>query len=206
MTPRSIITIARTIYNDADSVSFRISNDELLGFVNDALKECSIHAPQYFKTAGDYTCTGGQTEQAITFANAQAIVDVLRIKDGKAILPMDLMSMSAFNPNWASDTAAPAQNWTRYANDPLRFYIYPKAPDMQLLEVIYLRNPLVYALDDIIYEVPESAAPALADYVIYRAESRDDEHSNSGRAVSHYQAFVQKLGGKISAPQGTQGA
>jgi hypothetical protein len=206
MTPQTIINIARTIYNDNDSVFFRISNTELLGFVNDALKECSMIAPQYFKTSGDFSCTEGQTEQAITFPNAQAIDQVVRIKNGKAVLPMDLMAMSAFNPDWASDDAAPAQNWTRFAGDPLRFYIYPKAPDMQLLEVIYIRNPSVYELDDVIDEVPETVAPAFADYVIYRAESRDDEHSNSSRAVSHYQAFVQKLGGKVSAPQGTQGA
>lgn len=198
--------MARSIYNDQDTVSLRISTTDLLGFVNDALKECSIIATKYFQTSGDFTCTAGQTEQAITFADAQSILDVVRIKDGKAVLPMDMMAMSAFNPDWASDDAAPAQNWTRHANDPLRFYIYPKAPDMQLLEVMYIRNPLVYALNDTIGEVPESFAPAFADYVIYRAESRDDEHSNSSRAVSHYQAFVQKLGGKVSAPQGTQGA
>lgn len=206
MTPQSIINIARSIYNDNDTVFLRISDPELLGYVNDALKECSIIAPKYFKTSGDFSCTAGQTEQAILFANAQAIDQVVRIKDGKAVLPMDMMAMSAFNPNWASDAAAPAQNWTLFTDDPLRFYIYPKAPDMQLLEVIYIRNPQTYALNDAITEVPESIAPALADYVIYRAESRDDEHSNSGRAVSHYQAFVQKLGGKISVPQGTQGA
>jgi len=206
MTPQSIINIARSIYNDQDTVSLRISNIDLLGYVNDGLKECSVVAPQYFKTSGDFSCTEGQTEQAITFSNAQAIDQVVRIKDGKAVLPMDLMAMSAFNPDWASDAAAPAQNWTRFSGDPLRFYIYPKAPDMQLLEVIYIRNPQTYTLNDAITEVPESVAPALADYVIYRSESRDDEHSNSGRAVSHYQAFVQKLGGKVSAPQGTQGA
>lgn len=206
MTPQSIITLARTLYNDAGSAHYRISDMALLGFVNDGLKECSTIVPQYFHTSGDFACTEGQTEQAINFSGAQRIVDVLRIKDGKAVLPVDLIGLSSFNHNWSSDAAGAAQNWSRHANDPLRFYIYPQAPDMQLLEVLYVRNPQVYALTDQILEVPESVAPALADYVVYRAESRDDEHSNSGRAVSHYQTFVQKLGGKVSAPQGTQGA
>lgn len=196
MTPQSIINVARSIYNDADSIYYRLSDADLLQYVNDGLKEASNIAPQFFQSSGDFTCTAGQTEQSLTFAGAQGIVDVMRIKDGKAILPMDMVAMSEFNPNWASDTAGEAQNWTRYAGDKLRFYIYPKAPvEMQVLEVLYVRNPLVYALTDTIDEVPESVAPALADYVIYRAESRDDEHSNSGRAISHYQAFVQKLGG-----------
>lgn len=197
MTPREIISLARSVYNDSDTISLRIADTELLMYVNDALKEASNVAPALFQTSGDLICTAGQTEQALTFNEAQSIVDVIRIKDGKAILPMNMGAMSAYNPNWAGDDAGAAQNWTRFAGDPLRFYIYPKAPpEMQVLEVLYIRNPLVYAIDDTIAEVPDSVAPALADYVIYRAESRDDEHSNSGRAVSHYQAFAQKLGGK----------
>jgi len=203
MTPQSIITLARSIYNDADSVYYRISNDDLVSYVNDGLKEASTIAPQLFLTSTDFTCAAGETEQAITYADAQSIVDVVRIKNGKALLPMDMMAMSAFNPTWASDTAGAAQNWTRHAGDPLRFYIYPKAPaEMQVLELLYVRNPQVYTLDQAITEMPETAAPALADYVIYRSESRDDEHSNSGRAISHYQAFAQKLGSKPAANQG----
>lgn len=196
MTPQSIIALARSIYNDEDTIYLRISDDTLVSYVNDGLKEASRIAPRLFQTSGDLICTAGQTEQALPFADAQEILDVLRIKDGKSVLPMNLMDMAAFNPDWSSDAAGAAQNWTRYAGDPLRFYIYPKAPpEMQVLEVLYVRNPLVYALLDAIGDVPESVAPALADYVIYRAESRDDEHSNSGRAVSHYQAFVQKISG-----------
>ena len=201
MTPKSIISFARSIYNDNDPQPqyLRLSDAELLNYVNGALKEASDIAPKLFYQSADFTCVQDKTEQSLTFADAQKLIDVLRIKNGKSVLPMDIVGMSSFNPDWASDDAGPAQNWSRYAGDPLRFYIYPKAPNMQLLEVIYVRNPATYTLNEEITEVPESLEPALADYVIYRAESRDDEHSNSGRAVSHYQAFVQKVG----ATQGT---
>ena len=201
MTPKSIISFARSIYNDNDPQPqyLRLSDAELLNYVNGALKEASDIAPKLFYQSADFTCVQDKTEQSLTFAGAQKLIDVLRIKNGKSVLPMDIVGMSSFNPDWASDDAGPAQNWSRYAGDPLRFYIYPKAPNMQLLEVIYVRNPATYTLNEEITEVPESLEPALADYVIYRAESRDDEHSNSGRAVSHYQAFVQKVG----ATQGT---
>lgn len=196
ITPQSIITLARSIYNDAGSAFFRISNDDLVGYVNDGLQEASILAPSLFHTTGDFTCAAGQTEQAVTFADARQLSKVIRIKDGRALHPVDLDALSRFNPDWASDTAAAAQNWCRHDSDPLRFYVYPKAPvEMQVLEVLFVRIPGTYALNDPITEVPASVAPALSDYVIYRAESRDDEHSNSGRAVSHYQAFVQKIGG-----------
>lgn len=197
MTPLSIITLARSIYNDADPVYYRLSNDELVSFVNDGLKECVNVAPKYFMEVGDFTCAVGKVEQEFTFSQAKEVLDVIRIKNGKAILPMDLMAISAFNPDWASDTAGAVQNWSRFASDPLRFYIYPKAPaTAQVLEVLYTRNPLTYTLNDVITEVPETIAPALAWYVIYMAEMRDDEHVNSGRGVAAYKQFVNSLKGE----------
>jgi hypothetical protein len=195
MSPQSIIDFARTVINDTDSVLYRQSNDELLGYVNDGLKEASVLSPEHFKSTGDFFCVAGETEQAISFTDAQRLLDVVRIKGGAVVHAMDFVSMSQFNPGWSTDTAGPAQNWARIGNDPLRFYIYPKAPASQILEVTYIRNPATYLIGDSITEAPESWQPALADYVIYRAESKDDEHVNSGRAVSHYQAFVQKIKG-----------
>lgn len=199
MTPNSILTLARSIVNDTESAYYRTSNDALVSYVNDGLKEASRLAPDLFLTYGDFTCTPGETLQSLTFAEAQVLRDVIRIKDGKSVLPVDMMALQSFNPTWATEAAGPAQNWCRHAADPLRFYVYPKAPNPQVLEVLFVRNAGTYAINDPITEVPESIAPALADYVIYRVESKDDEHSNAARAVSHYQAFVQKLGGPPKA-------
>lgn len=195
MTPQSIITLARSLYNDEDSAMYRISDAAALLYVNDGLKELSKLAPKYFLQTGEYICIIGQTEQAIEFSDAQAIFDVIRVKDGDVVQVMDMMAMNRFSPGWHSAAAGPAKNWARYADDPLRFYIYPKAPTGQLLEVLYIRNPEEYDLTENISEVPEALSPALADYVVYRAESRDDEHAVSQRATSHYQAFVQKVTG-----------
>ena len=108
--------------------------------------------------------------------------------------PFDLATMEAFNPGWRSETAGPATQWTRLENDPLRFLIYPKAPATpQMLDVQYIRNPLVLALADTITQIPAGLIPAIADFVIYRAESADDEHAVSGRAVAHREAFYAKI-------------
>ena len=195
MTPQSCINLVRNIINDTDSAIFRQSDAELLIYFNDGLKECSKESPQHFHTTGDFTCTPNQTEQALTYADAQKFISVIRIKDGKAILSMDFEAMQHFNPNWAGDGSGAAQNWTKMQNEKLRFYIYPKAPSIQVLEVIYIRNPLVYALTDTVTDVPNTWESALADYVIYRSESKDDEFVLSNRAVAHYNTFLQKITG-----------
>lgn len=202
MTPQSIITTARQLINDNDSLGFRQTNDELLRYVNDGIREASLLESKYFYTSGNFQCLQSQTEQTVTFADAQKLIDVLRIKDGSQVFQTSIAAIAQFNPNWSSDPEGAAQNWARYEGDPLRFYIYPKAPNMQLLEVIYVRNPAVYALNDPIGEIPQSWESAIADYVIYRAESKDDEHTVSGRAMASYSSFKSKITGEMPVQQG----
>lgn len=193
MTPLEIINDARFALTDTDPDSPRQSNEELLVYVNDALKECATLAPQLFYTTGDMECVAGQTEQGISFADAQALADIVRVKGGRAVPLGDMKAMSAFNPGWGQDAAGEAVNWFRHEGDPLRFYIYPPAPVGQVLEAKYVRNPLEFALNDTITDLPSAMLPILVNYVIYRAESKDDEHVLSARASAAYQAFLNML-------------
>ena len=167
----------------------------MLGYVNDGLRECVILRPELFSTIGDMTCVAGSCEQSISFDDAATLLEVLCIHGGNALLPFDFAAMNAFNPGWRNDDAAQASQWTRFANDPLRFYIYPKAPADQVIDVRYVRNPTVVGLNDPIYDLPVTYQPALVDYVIYRSEMKDSEHVLSQRAVGHQQAFVAKIKG-----------
>lgn len=194
MTPAQIIASARYTLNDT-MTDYRQSDDELLGYINDGLKEAVILRPELFATIGDYNCIADQCEQGILFADAVALMEVLCIHGGSALLPFDLMAMNAFNPGWRTDTAGPATQWTKFANDPLKFYVYPKAPANQVLDVRYVRNPTTVALGDSIIDLPVVYQPALVDYVVYRSEMKDSEHVLSQRAQAHQQAFVAKLKG-----------
>lgn len=197
MTPQEIITTARYILNDtnATGAGYRQLDPELLDYVNSGLKEMAVLNPAMFSTIGDYTCISGQCEQVLTFADAAALMEVLAIHQGTALTSFDMMSMNQFNPGWRADAAAPATQWTRFANDPLKFFIYPQAPGGQVLDVRYVRNPSTYALGDTIIGVPSVFQPALVDYVVYRAESKDSEHVLSQRAVTFQAAFAAQVKG-----------
>lgn len=193
MTPASIISTVRHVVNDTDPVGFRNSDAELLRYVMDGLRECSMIAPQMFYATGDLECDPEDTEQGVSFADAQALIDVIRVKGGGAILPGDIAALSAFRPGWGQDTSGPAVNWFRYPGDPLRFYLYPKSPTGQIIEVKYVRSPVEVGLNDEITDLPSSMEPALVLYVVFRAESKDDEHVNAGRSAASYQQFVALL-------------
>ena len=193
MTPRDIILRVRDIVTDTDSVAYRQSDEELLRYINDAIKDCSKLAPQLFYTTGDMACIPGKTEQSISFADAQALAEIVRVKDGKAILPCDMATLSAFMPDWSNAPEDHAIHWMRHEGDPLRFYLYPKAPAGQVIEIKYVKNPDEVGLDDEITELSPTLLPDLANYVVSKAESKDDEHVNSGRSTAAYQQFMNML-------------
>lgn len=196
MTPQNIITTARYILNDTEA-TYRNSDTELLTYVNDGMREISSARKDLFSFVGDYTCVVSSAEQQVTFADAQEVIKVLCIHGGAALTFFDLDTMDAFKPSWRSDTAAAATGWSKHPVDPLRFFIYPKAPaTAQTLDLLYVRVPTALAIGDTISEIPASLTPALVDYVVYRAESKDAEHVNSGRAVAHGAAFVAKISSK----------
>lgn len=190
MTPQDIITEARLILLDNDPLGYRQSDSELLLYVNEALNEIADLAPSYYQTVGDFTCQGLSSEQTLSFSDARRFQRVIRIKNGTAVPECDMDTLDRYDPAWSLAAAGPAVNWMSGSNeDQRRFYITPPAPNGQVLEVQYVKNPATYALTDTIGELPSTCRPALANYVVGRSESKDDEHVNSGRAVAFLTLF-----------------
>lgn len=195
MTPAEIIIDARTVLSDQDALGYRYADADLLLYVNDAIKSCVTLRPEWFATVGDYTCLAGQCEQSLDYDDAVALLQVLSHHGGNAILPFDVAAMDAFKPGWRADTAAPATQWAKVGTDPLRFYIYPKAPAAQSIDVSYVRRPAAYGLSDQITELPDILRPAFVDYVVGMAESRNDEDVNSKRASQFMAQFAARVKG-----------
>lgn len=189
------IATARGIINDTDSTGYRYSDADLLQYANDALDIMVGVVPQLFYQDIEHTCATDKAEQALSFDSYRSLVNVLRIKNGVAVLPADRGLMDAFKPAWRSDTSAPAQNWMAIDDDPRNFLIYPPAPAGQILIVKVVPVPLEYtAAQDT--GLPTTCADMIADYIIGRAESRDAEHVLSQRAQMFGQSFISKMGVK----------
>ena len=188
------ITVARGVLQDTDSTNYRYSSADLLLYANDALDAMTLLAPHLFYTDGDVTCIADSALQTISFDDALSLVKVRRIKNGNAVVQADPETLDAFDSSWQEATSAAAVNWFPVANDPMRFMVYPPATTGQILEVVYVRIPSEYALTDDT-GLPTTYKDAVADYIVYRAESRDDEHVNSNRAAQFLASFQQKVKG-----------
>lgn len=192
MTLGSAISIARGILNDPNGV--RYSDADLLRYANDALDQMVVLAPRLFYTDGEVLCVAGETLQTVGYGDAHALVAVRRVKNGNAVTPADRASLDAFDPAWHRATAAAAVHWLAVENDPVRFLVYPPAPVGQVLEVQYVHVPPEYtATADT--TLPATYEDAVSDYIVSRAEARDDEHVNSQRVQQFSNSFVAKVKG-----------
>lgn len=195
------VTTARGILNDTRPSAYRYSTADLLGYCNDALKELVALAPEYFHQEGLLDCEVDSCQQSLPWSDASGLVNILGVVNGNAITPIDRTDLDLFKPAWQSDIASPAVHWMKPDTDRVRFTIYPKAPTGQQIRVVYLRTPSVFGINDDT-GLPVTLEPAITDYIVGRAETRDDEHSNTGRAAAHLAMFKARF--TKGVPNGVQ--
>ncbi len=195
LTLQTSITTARSILNDPVSgpAAPRYSNTDLLRYANDALDQIVTLTPQLFYARGTVTCISG-VEQTLSFTNARALVVVERDQTGGAVTLTDSVILDLYDPNWRKAPAGPIKHWMRVGDDPLKFLVYPPSTSGQVLWVIYVRTPSEYAADADT-GLPDTLSDAVADYIVYRAESRDDEYVNTNRATQFLNSFIAKVKG-----------
>jgi hypothetical protein len=187
------IATARTILNDL--ASDRYSDADLLQYGNDALDMMLPLVPHLFYAEGEIECIPTQAMQAVSYDDAASLVMIKRIKGGGVVLRGSKDALDRYDPNWMAGATGAAVNWFPVENDPMRFWIYPPAPaTQQILECIYVRIPPEYAVDADT-GIPLHYSDPIADYIVYRAETRDDEHVNSNRAAQFLQSFGAKVKG-----------
>ena len=188
------IATARGIISDRDA-DYRVSDADLLQYANDALDAAIPLRPSLFYTEGEVACEVGKALQSVSYDDAHALVQVTRIKNGAAVTETDRATLEVFLPGWMTASAAAAEHWMPVVDDPMRFYVYPPAPAAQVLEVIYILIPPEFAADEDT-GLPKTIEPAIADYIVGMAESRNDEDVNSGRAAQFLASFSARLSAK----------
>ncbi len=199
MTPQDIITDARGILNDTDATQPRNTDAELLRYVNDGLLEVAALRPSLFSDTQAFTCAANQCDQAIALTVGTQVLDVVSIQGGAALTMFDSMTLDQFRPGWRNDTAGTPEQWSLVKSDPQRFDLYPRPSSALTLTIRVSATPPTYAIGDTIALLPDVYKPALVDYVINRAELKDDEHVLTQRSTLMYASFLGKIGVKGAA-------
>lgn len=186
------MTDARSILQDTDATSYRVSDVDLLRYGNFALLEIAIRRPDLFSTFGEIPLTANETFQALP-AGALRLMEIIRVKQGRAVKECTQDDLDQFDVNWHAATSAIPTNWIRHPRDPVRFFVSPPALTGTILIGQYAATPAIQAAGAVL-PIPDAYAPVISDYMVWRSESRDDEYVSAPRAVLFLEAFNVSLG------------
>lgn len=215
-TAADIMKRAGILLNDEDHIRWTLP--ELAGWINDGCRAIVLARPAAKSGSRILTLEEG-TLQKVPESGANAPLSLLKIVrnlktadesprvGGRVIKRTDQMLLDSQNPSWHDSTSVPfkkeVRNYVFDDTNPLEFYVYPGNDGTGIVEAAVSEVPAKivasgaadqeasYTSD---IDLPETYDVPLLDYVIYRAQSKDDETGQGGRAAMHYQQFATALG------------
>jgi len=198
--------IRRVVETLQDTTSIRWPVAELVRYLNDGQREVGTYRPDALITNATHSLVAG-SKQALP-ANGLKLLDIVRnstASSNRAVRMTNRQILDAQVPNWHNLAgAAEILHFIYDPRDPTVFYVYPPAAASgAAVYMIYAGYPanITEPADGALYTavtgnigVPDIFANALADYILYRAYTKDTEYAgNAARATAHYQAFTNAL-------------
>lgn len=210
ITGTALINQAATVLFDTNNIKW--SRDELIKYVNDGQRALVSILPETSSTVSVETLVAG-TRQSLPAA-AWLLLDITRNMGGdgntpgRAVKRVDMAILDESNPDWQTATATAAASVYMYnERDRENYYVYPPNLGSNDVELIYSIYPTeqVEAAAIVINDV---YAPALLDYILWRAYSKESEFGNPTKADQHFSLFTAMLSAngasvsKLAAEQG----
>lgn len=185
------MTSARGITNDTDATNYRVSDADYVIYANEALATIALHRPDLFSSFVEITLTASETFQSAP-AGTLRLMEIIRVKNGRVVKECSHDDLDSFDVNWHSATAGVPTNWARHPRDPAKFYVSPPAANGTILIGQVAQSPAVVASNSAL-PIPDAYKPVIVEYMVWRAESRDDEAVSQPRAVLFLAAWKANL-------------
>lgn len=206
--------IRRVVETMQDNTSVRWPIAELVRYLNDGQREVVLYRPDSMVTNATVALTTG-AKQALP-ANGSKLIDVIRNTSGtKRSVRMTVRNiLDTQSPNWYNLTGVTEILHYMYdPRDPKVFYVYPPAASSGAsVEIVYSAYPadITEPADGAVYtavtgniSLPDIYGNVLADYILYRAYTKDSEYAgNAQRAQAHYAAFQAALTTEMAGTTG----
>lgn len=203
----TIINNAKLVLQEVTAAGTRWANEELIRWLNESYQAVVQLKPESASVNESLDLIEG-TKQTIP-SNGLRLLDVVRNTAASSsklgIMVTTRRALDTTRRSWhADESSVDIEQFVFDEQDPRHFYVYPPAAVGARVEIIYSAVPqphTVGPLDNIKGEeirLPDSYAPVITDYILYRAYSKDAAHAaNLNRAQMHMQAYLVALGQKI---------
>jgi len=201
-----LIDSAKLLLQETSTSGTRWKNEEILGWLNEAYQAIIQAKPDANSITEDMALAAG-TKQNVP-ATGLRLLDVVRstdpASDGMSITLVSRHQLDITRRGWhREDETADIEHYIYNADDPRTFYVFPPAVADTNIEIIYSAVPSKHETTAItseseIIKLTDVYAPVMLDYILYRAYSKDADHTaNANRAMMHYRAYREALGMKV---------
>ncbi|TQV82860.1 DUF6682 family protein [Aliikangiella coralliicola] len=196
---------ARKLISDAlgllHDTGVRWPKQQLLDWLNAGQREVCLKRPDAL-TVNDVFSAQPNSKQTLP-ADGLRLIDVVNdATTNKIIRFVDRDIIDVHVIDWHGAQGDPEQ-YVYDLRDPKNFYLYPHPTVPRNINIIYAKAPTAIIISDFdtdnqTIEIDDIYANAILDYMLYRAYIKDSEVKDPGKANTHYTAFLQSLGEKIS--------
>lgn len=187
------ITSARSILNDGEA-PYQWTDDHLTSYANDGLAVMLILRPDLFTAIETHTCTLGAVQTLAS--DVYRVMEVFCVVGGATVTEVPREALDRFSPTWMSATAGTPVNWARNPRANGMIFVSPPATAGVSLLLQNAKIPTRVATANIAstaLPISDAHFPVLVDYIVGRAEMRDDEHANDKRAEQMMASAMQLL-------------
>jgi len=204
-----ILRRAKLILQEVTQNGTRWTNEELLGWINESYQAIVAIKPDASSVNSVMNCVEGSRQEIPV--DGHRLLDVVRNtatnSNGVSVMKTSRSALDATRRAWHSEQpSVTVEQFVFDDHDPRHFYVYPPASSLAKLEIIYSAVPAPHsntqanANSSESIRLGDSFAPAIVDYVLARAYSKDAEHAaNLQRAQMHSGSFVNMLGAEANA-------
>lgn len=203
-----IILKAGRVLSDETGIAWK--NAEMLDWYNEAILDLVVKKPETLAIVETFECAAG-TQQTVP-ANRLAIVAMgrnmgpaLSPKNGNIPVTLSKEIMDRLCPTWQGDSAKAVISAVMPSKTPRLFYVSPPQPAINpgRLEVTFSVKPTFVTADTAATELEDLFMPAIVEYMLYRATSKDTENPQARQySTSHLQAYMSMLGAGAPTTQG----
>lgn len=176
--------------NDIGNVRWPVADH--IEAINDGQRELALLRPEA-ATISTSMSTVNNSIQSLP-SDGIALVDVVRdVNGGTAITRVERDILDTNIPDWHSAIGA-IRHYTYDPSTPKNFMIYPHPAGSTSLIISYVRE-FIPVVNGGFTNFPDVFLPAILNYMLYRALSKEEEAAVAQKAVAYYQAFVSLISG-----------
>lgn len=190
-----IIDQAEEILQDTSNARWAAA--ELEDWLNEAQRVIANNVDDADILRADLTTAAGAEQDLSSLTRFGRVIDVVRIvSTNRALRRGDKAMLDSLRPTWRTDTeTASTELWFYDENEPNKIEVYPPVLVSEALDIVYSAVPAAAAIGGNI-TIGDQYSPAILEYMLYRAFSKDTEDvaSDLGRAAVHFTTFSNLIG------------